>query len=363
MTRSAAATDTTAPTTLLADYDFELPAHCIAQTPAERRDASRLLVLDRCTGERDHRRITELPRLLERGDVLVVNDTKVVPARVPGRLASGAAVELLLAHPVTSSTAEVKDNLWRCLGKPGRRLRAGTRVFVFDGAAAEVVANHGDGQIDVQLPTGDVLELLERYGEIPLPPYIARAAGPTAADRDRYQTVFAAAPGAVAAPTAGLHFTDALLDEVRDAGVEIASLTLHVGPGTFLPVRCEDARDHAMLPERYELPAATAEAIHRAKDAGRRIVAVGTTTTRALESAAAAGLPMRGHSGWAEGFLYPGCEFRVVDALVTNFHLPRSTLLLLVSALAGRESILAAYAEAIERGYRFYSYGDAMLIR
>jgi S-adenosylmethionine:tRNA ribosyltransferase-isomerase len=362
MTRAAAAIDTPATSTLLADYDFELPAHCIAQQPAERRDASRLLVLDRATGTRDHRGIGDLPALLDPGDLLVVNDTRVIPARVRGRLESGAAVEFLLAHPLAAD-GDHGACVWRCLGKPGRRLRPQTRVEVFDGAIAEIVTNLGDGQVDVRFPATDLLPLLERHGEIPLPPYIERAGGPTRADSDRYQTIFASAPGAVAAPTAGLHFSDTLLAELRAVGVEIASVTLHVGPGTFLPVRAEDARDHAMLAERYILPQGTVDAIARTRAAGRRVVAVGTTTTRALEAAAAQAMPLRAGAGWADIFLYPGSEFRIVDALVTNFHLPRSTLLLLVSALAGREAILAAYADAIAGGYRFYSYGDAMLIR
>lgn len=362
MTRAAAATDTPAASTLLADYDFELPARLIAQEPAARRDAARLLVLDRRTGARAHGGIVDLPRLLEPGDLLVVNDTRVIPARVHGHLANGTAVELLLAHALPAADDDA-GSVWRCLGRPGRRLRSGTPLTLFDGATAEVVANHGDGQVDVRFPVRDLLPLLERHGEIPLPPYIDRAGGPTSADAERYQTVFAAAPGAVAAPTAGLHFSAELLDAVRAAGIGLARLTLHVGPGTFLPVRCDDARDHVMLPERYELPEATVAAIARTRAAGRRVVAVGTTTTRALESAAAQAMPLRPGSGWADIFLYPGCPFRVVDALVTNFHLPRSTLLLLVSALAGRESVLAAYAEAIERDYRFYSFGDAMLIR
>ncbi len=362
MTLAAAAIDPPHPTTLLADYDFELPAHCIAQAPADRRDAARLLVLDRRSGSREHRRITDLPGLLVAGDLIVVNDTRVVPARLRGQLAGGTAAELLLAHPLADA-AGGSGSLWRCIGKPGRRLRPGTSVSLRDGTEVEVVANHGDGQLDVSFPAVDVLPLLEACGDIPLPPYIERDGGPTVADRERYQTIFAESPGAVAAPTAGLHFTEELLHELRQAGIEVARLTLHVGPGTFLPVRCEDARDHRMLPERYSIPEATVAAIENTRSAGRRVVAIGTTTTRALESAAAAGMPLRAGNGWANCFLYPGSRFRVVDALVTNFHLPRSTLLLLVSALAGRDAILAAYAEAIERGYRFYSYGDAMLIR
>jgi len=362
MTRAAATTEILSAPMLLADYDFDLPAENIAQEPAAERDSARLMVLERSSGERQHAAVRGLPSLLASGDLLVFNDTRVIPARLRGRLPAGSVVELLLAHRVDSSPI-VQGAVWRCLGKPGRRLHAGAHFTVGDGERAEIVANHGDGFVDVRFAVDDILPLLERHGEIPLPPYIRRDGGPQPSDADRYQTMFATTPGAVAAPTAGLHFTESLLADLRTAGVQIATLTLHVGPGTFLPVRCADARDHVMLPERYEISDATVEMIRQTKANGRRVVAVGTTTTRALESAALDGDLLHGRKGWADCFLYPGCEFRIVDGLLTNFHLPRSTLLLLVSAFAGREAIRAAYADAIERDYRFYSYGDAMLIR
>ncbi len=361
MTRAATCPDLTPDSTRIDDYDFELPAHCIAQQPAAQRDGGRLLVLDRAAKARHHAQVLDFPKYLAPGDLVVLNDTRVIPARIKATLGSGGEAELLVAHPLADE-AEGQQTLWRCLGKPGRRLRAGSTIAVFGDRRAEIVANHGDGQIDVRFGVDDLATELDRFGEVPLPPYIARQAGPTPADRERYQTIYAERPGAVAAPTAGLHFSQKLLDALRDRDVGIATLTLHVGPGTFLPVRSADARDHRLLPERYSLPRETVESIERTQRNGSRVVAVGTTTTRALESAAAAG-GLRGGDGWADGFILPGHRFRVVDALVTNFHLPRSTLLLLVSAFAGRASILDAYADAIDRGYRFYSYGDAMFIR
>lgn len=386
MTPASAAPVPSATSTLLADYDYALPPEAIAQEPRSERDRARMLVLERATGTREHTTVTALPGRLRAGDLLVVNDTRVMPARLRGRLRSGGAVELLVVEASAGQGAraasargpgakeqgpriEERDSaaegagggVWRCLGRPGKRLRPGTAI-VFAGGEAEVVAVDADGLVDVAFPFADFGAWLERHGEIPLPPYIRRSAGPTAADVQRYQTMFADPPGSVAAPTAGLHFTPALVASLQEAGIAVASVTLHVGPGTFLPVRCADARDHRMLPERYFLSDASAAQIRAARERGGRVVAVGTTTTRALESAAAQGEITGGRAGWADCFLYPGVEFRVVDALFTNFHLPKSTLLLLVSAFAGREAVLAAYADALAHGYRFYSYGDAMLI-
>jgi S-adenosylmethionine:tRNA ribosyltransferase-isomerase len=337
----------------VADLDYALPGELIAQEPAPERTAARLLVCPRGTGELRHARVTDLPVILRVGDLLVVNDTRVVPARVSGRRPSGGRLEVLFVRP-SSAPAE-----WEVLvrGAP----RAGERVH-FAEADGEWLAALGDGRWHVRMRLdGPVLDWLERVGEVPLPPYIRRPAGASASDRERYQTVYACAPGAVAAPTAGLHLSPELLDALRTAGVAIASLTLHVGPGTFMPVRCDDLAQHTMPSERFAIPPATADAIATARAEGRRIVAVGTTTVRALESAAAAG-DLRAGAGEASLFIHPGHGFRVVDALLTNFHLPRSPLLALVSALAGWDRIRAAYEEAVRLRYRFYSFGDAMLV-
>jgi S-adenosylmethionine:tRNA ribosyltransferase-isomerase len=337
-------------------FDYPLPPELIAQEPAPVRDAARLLVLDRARATLAHAAVCDLPQWLRAGDVLVFNDTRVRPARLFGRTATGGAVELLLVSAVGGGT-------WHVLGKPAKRLKEGTRLAFPDRVDAVVTARRGGGRYAVAFPEAlPMPEYLARHGELPLPPYIRRPAGVVPVDRERYQTVFAANAGAVAAPTAGLHFTPALLDVLRAAGIELVWLTLHVGPGTFLPVRDADVSTHRMEPEWAEIPAATAGAIARARAEGRRVVAVGTTTTRALESAAARTGEVAASGFWADRFIVPGVRFQVVDALLTNFHLPRSTLLMLVCALAGRERIRAAYAEAVRHRYRFYSYGDAMLI-
>lgn len=343
-------------TSRLAAYDFDLPPELIAQVPAARRDGARLLRVERHGGALQHAQVPDLPGLLRAGDLLVFNDVRVRPARLRGHLASGGAVELLLVRPLA-------DGSWECLGKPGKRLRPGTAVHLPDGSTARVVAPLPGGRYGLDFgPGADVAALLARYGEVPLPPYIARPDGPLPVDRERYQTVFARRDGAIAAPTAGLHFTEALLDALAAAGVERAWVTLEVGPATFLPLRGDDPEAHVLEGEWADIPAATVEAVARTRAAGGRVIAVGTTTTRALESAA------RGPAGLtpgrlsADAFIRPGFTFNVLDGLLTNFHLPRSTLLMLVSAFGGRERMLAAYAEAVRQRYRFYSYGDAMLI-
>jgi len=349
--------------------DFDLPAELIAQVPADRRDAARLMVLDRAGDTLAHTGVADLPAHLRAGDLLVVNDTRVIPARLFGRVASGAAVEVLVIRPAIDGTAEAHGGraVWTSLGRPGRRLRPGAEIAFPNGARASVLAKTDDGRYTIAFDSGAALaDVIARHGELPLPPYIKRPDGPLPLDQDRYQTIFAARPGAIAAPTAGLHFTDDLVAALRQHGVDVATLTLHVGPGTFLPLRSADVATHRMDPEWCELPEATAERIRQAKAAGGRVVAVGTTTTRALESAATDATDatvVTAGPRWAATFIVPGYRFRVVDALFTNFHLPGSTLLLLVGAFAGTERIRAAYAAAVHQRYRFYSYGDAMLIQ
>ena len=346
--------------------DFDLPAELIAQVPADRRDGARLMVADRRQGGLTHTCVAELPAHLQPGDLLVVNDTRVIPARLFARVASGGAVEVLLIRPAPNTTAaeHADRTVWTSLGRPGRRLRPGTELQFPNGTRASILAKTDDGRYTIAFDSAAGLaELIARHGELPLPPYIKRPDGPLPLDQDRYQTIFAAHPGAIAAPTAGLHFTDDLVAALRQRGVDVATLTLHVGPGTFLPMRSPDVAAHRMDPEWCELPETTATRIRQAKAGGSRVVAVGTTTTRALESAAAHATVVSAGPRWADTFIVPGYRFRVVDALFTNFHLPGSTLLLLVSAFAGPERIRAAYAAAVHRRYRFYSYGDAMLIQ
>lgn len=328
------------------DFDYDLPEESIAQEAAPRGE-SRLLVLD-AEGPDRHRRVRDLPKLLRAGDLLVLNDTRVIPARLFGvrEGGGGGRMEVLLVEKVGESE-------WEALVRPGRRARPGT-VLRFEELTAEVIDKRED-RYRLRFPE-PVEPHLERLGHVPLPPYIRRP--DREADRERYQTVYATNPGAVAAPTAGLHFTESILEEAAAAGIGVARVTLHVGIGTFKPVSAERIEDHRMDRERYEVSDETAEAIRRTRESGGRIVAVGTTVVRTLESAALAG----NRGGSTELFITPGFRFQVVDVLLTNFHLPRSTLLMLVSAFAGRERVLAAYEEAVRAGYRFYSYGDAMLV-
>ncbi len=341
-------------------FDYELPAERIAQE-ARPRGTSRLLVLDRVSGAISHRRFTELPDLLRPGDLLVRNDVRVRPARLFGRDAEDRLVEVFLL-----SREDGGGSRWRALARPGRRAKAGRAIRFEEGLTARVEEVHDDGARTVAFdrPLDDAL--LQKIGHTPLPPYIRRPAGAPDRPEDRaaYQTVFAREPLAVAAPTAGLHFTEEVLGRIRDRGVAIADLTLAVGAGTFKPVVVDDTDDHVLSPEEVVLPASTRAAVACARRDGRRVVAVGTTVARSLEAAARrpdADAP--GDLRFAANlFITPGFEFRAVDALLTNFHLPRSTLLMLVSAFAGRERILSAYAEAVREGYLFYSFGDAMLI-
>ena len=339
-----------------ADFDYTLLPELIAQTPMEPRDRSRLLVLDRATGAITHRdHFTATAHYLRRGDVLVLNDTRVLPARLRGStVPQGAAVELLLLR-------RLAPGVWRCMGRPGRRLRPGAQLrFEGNGEVLEarVLEVDAEGYRVVRL---DGEEKLDLAGEAPLPPYIHTPL----ADPERYQTVYARAPGSAAAPTAGLHFTPALLVRLAAQGVESAYVTLHVGPGTFRPIRAEDPREHVLDAEFFELGPEAAAAINRAKAQGRRVVCVGTTAVRLQEAVAARlppGAPLQPGTGWADLLVLPGHDFRMPDALVTNLHLPRSTLLMLASAFAGRELVLRSYREAVARGYRFASFGDCMLI-
>jgi S-adenosylmethionine:tRNA ribosyltransferase-isomerase len=340
----------------LAELDYPLPLGAIAQSPADRRDGSRLLVIDRGRRQLVDHRFTDLPDLLAPGDCLVVNDSRVIPARVLGTDAAGRTVELLFVEPAT-------DGRWRALVRPGRRCRVGAEIHAGDGAVYFRIAGiEPDGTRLVERGYGSVIDALERYGLPPLPPYIAHHAKPGSDDHERYQTVYARPPGSIAAPTAGLHFTPELLDRIRALGVEVHALTLHVGPATFWPIKTGRVEDHVLPSERVKVSESVAHAVNAARAEGRRVVAVGTTTTRALEGATGEDGIVRAIEGRADIFIVPGHRFRVIDALLTNFHLPRSSLLVLVSAFAGRETILDAYRHALAAGYRFYSYGDATLI-
>ena len=341
------------------DFYFDLPQELIAQTPLQQRDASRLLWLDRNTGAWSHRHFYDLPELLRPGDCLIMNDSRVLPARLLGSRirpdgSLGGACEVLLL-------IDRGDNVWECLVRPGRRLRPGARVsFGQEGELqGEIVGEAEGGNRLVRFAyQGIFLEVLERLGRMPLPPYIKEALQ----DQERYQTVYARVSGSAAAPTAGLHFTPELLRRIREKGVETGYVTLHVGLGTFRPVKEEDLTDHDMHSEYCVIPQETADLINRTRARGGRVVCVGTTSCRTVESWAAEDGHMEARAGWTNIFIYPGYRFRATDALITNFHLPESTLIMLVSALAGREHILAAYREAVGQRYRFFSFGDAMFI-
>ncbi len=343
------------------DFDFELPDELIARVPLAERDASRLLVLPRDEGALEHRTFRELPQLLRGGDLLVANDARVIRARLRGHKPTGGRAELLVCDPLPSFDGRAR---FRCMGQSSKGLPIGQRLSLgADGSlAAEIVGVEGGGFYSVAFDAAPdaLFDELARVGELPLPPYFERAPAPE--DEQRYQTLFATTPGAVAAPTAGLHFTPAVLDALATADVQVARLTLHVGPGTFLPVRADRLDEHVMHEERFDVPAATAHAIEATRAAGGRVIAVGTTSLRALEAATRPDGTVIAGANRTAIFLHPGVEVRAVDGLLTNFHLPRSTLVMLVAALVGRDRLLGAYAEAIERKYRFYSYGDAMFI-
>ncbi len=342
---------------LVKDFDYHLPPELIARHPMPERDASRLMLLDRHTGEVGEDRFRNIAAYLAPGDLLVMNDTRVIPARIMGRKESGGQVEIFLLRRMAGD-----PECWSCLLKGSKRFRPGQAIGLAAGMTAIAAARLDDDSWQVEFRGLEPFDTwLEREGHIPLPPYLQR--GDDEQDKERYQTVYARTPGAVAAPTAGLHFTRELLAELEAKGVETAHLTLHTGLGTFLPVRVERVQEHRIHTEHYVLSPATVDAVRAAKARGSRVVAVGTTTARTLEHAAGDDGAVRAGNGEADIFIYPGYRFRVVDALVTNFHLPESTLLMLVSAFAGREPVFEAYREAVRRGFRFYSYGDAMLIR
>lgn len=344
---------------LAAAYDFELPAELIAQHPAAQRDASRLLVLG--AGGIDHRVFSDLPGVLRPDDLLVLNDTRVIAARLRGtREPTGGGVEVLLLHPAQGERYDPRAVRWTALVRPARRLHAGSRIRFGDAGAARVVRELDDGLREIEFELNvDFERFLESVGRLPLPPYIHVD---DAQAQARYQTVFARVPGSVAAPTASLHFTPELLRAVRDRGIEIAYVTLDVGLGTFRPVKAQRLDEHVMHGERYDIPPATIEAIERAKRAGRRVVAAGTTVVRTLEGCIHDRGALFAGEGETKLFIRPGFRFAAIDAMITNFHLPQSTLLVLVSAFAGRERVLDAYRIAVEREYRFFSFGDAMFV-
>ena len=337
------------------DYDYDLPEELIAQDPLEDRSSSRLMVLDRQTGDVEHRHFTDILEYLHPGDCLVINNTKVIPARLFGvKEDTQAKIEVLLLK-------RKENDIWETLVKPGKKAKPGTKLVFGDGLlTAEVVDVVEEGNRLIQFHYDGIFEeILDQLGQMPLPPYITHQLK----DKNRYQTVYAKYNGSAAAPTAGLHFTKELLQKVKDMGVDIAEVTLHVGLGTFRPVKVENVLDHHMHSEFYMVSQEAADKINRAKESGHRVIAVGTTSTRTLEAAADENGRLHETSGWTEIFIYPGYQFKVIDALITNFHLPQSTLVMLVSALAGREYVLHAYEIAVKERYRFFSFGDAMLIK
>ena len=335
------------------DFYFELPPELIAQTPIEKRDSSRLLVLDRIDGDIEHRHFFDIIDYLNEGDCLVLNNSRVLPARLIGCRPTGGSIELLLLR-------EFQDGTWECLSRPGRKTKPGTEIIFGNGELKAVIEDYipgGNRKVRFEYD-GIFLEILEKLGKMPLPPYIKEELQ----DSERYQTVYSKELGSAAAPTAGLHFTQELLDKIKDKGVKIAFVTLHVGLGTFRPVKEDEIEDHDMHSEFCIIPQETADIINETRKNGGRVIAVGTTSCRTLESFASEDGFLEATSGWTDIFIYPGYKFKCIDALITNFHLPESTLIMLVSALAGRENILNAYKTAVEEKYRFFSFGDAMFI-
>ncbi len=337
------------------DFDFYLPEELIAQTPLKKRDSSKLLVLDKKTGEIEHRHFSDIIEYLEPNDVLVMNNTKVIPARLYGiKEETNAVIEILMLKTTS-------DDCWECLAKPAKRVKVGTVISFGDGKLkAECIRVGDEGIREFKLIYKGILyEILDDLGEMPLPPYIHEKLE----DKDRYQTVYAVTPGSAAAPTAGLHFTLELLDKIKEKGVKIVYVTLHVGLGTFRPVNVDDVKNHTMHSEFYEMSKETADILNDAKENGYNIISVGTTSTRTLETVMSLYNTFKECSGWTQIFIYPGYKFKAIDKQITNFHLPKSTLVMLVSALAGKENILNAYNEAVKNKYRFFSFGDSMFIK
>lgn len=337
------------------DFYYDLPEELIAQEPIKDRSASRLMILDKTKGEIEHKHFYDIADYLNEGDCLILNDTRVLPARLYGvKEETGGAIEFLLLNKRTL-------NEWEVILKPGRRAKPGARFIFGDGLLkAEIIDIVNEGNRLVRFEYEGVFEeILDRLGEMPLPPYIKKKLE----DKERYQTVYSKNPGSAAAPTAGLHFTNELLEKIKAKGVNIGYVTLHVGLGTFRPVKEDEITNHKMHSEFYILPQETAELINRTKESGKRVISVGTTATRVLETTGMSGLPLKETSGWTDIFIYPGKKFNVIDSLITNFHLPESTLIMLVSALAGRENVLNAYNTAVREKYRFFSFGDAMFIK
>ena len=336
------------------DFYYELPEELIAQDPLEDRSSSRLLVLDRKSGAVSHHVFRKITEYLKEGDCLVINDTKVIPARLIGsKIGTGARIEVLLLK-------RKENNIWETLVKPGKKMKAGAKISFGDGLlTGEVIDIVEEGNRLIRFSFEGIFEeILDQLGQMPLPPYITHQLQ----DKNRYQTVYAKHTGSAAAPTAGLHFTPELLRAIEERGIEIAKVTLHVGLGTFRPVKVDEITDHHMHSEFYQIDEEAAKKINRAKETGNRVICVGTTSCRTIESAADESGHLKAKSGWTDIFIYPGYEFRALDGLITNFHLPESTLIMLVSALAGRENVLAAYEEAVKERYRFFSFGDAMLV-
>lgn len=336
------------------DFYYELPEELIAQDPLEDRSSSRLLVLDRKSGAVSHHVFREITEYLKEGDCLVINDTKVIPARLIGsKIGTDAKIEVLLLK-------RKENNIWETLVKPGKKMKAGAKLSFGDGLlTGEVIDIVEEGNRLIRFSFEGIFEeILDQLGQMPLPPYITHQLQ----DKNRYQTVYAKHSGSAAAPTAGLHFTPELLRAIEERGIEIAKVTLHVGLGTFRPVKADEITDHHMHSEFYQIDEEAAKKINRAKATGNRVICVGTTSCRTIESAADESGHLKAKSGWTDIFIYPGYEFRALDGLITNFHLPESTLIMLVSALAGRENVLAAYEEAVKERYRFFSFGDAMLV-
>ena len=336
------------------DFDYYLPEDLIAQTPLLKRDSSRLLVLDKNTGEISHRHFADIIDYLNKDDVLVINDTKVIPARLIGtKEETGAVIEVLMLKNIVG-------DIWECLCKPAKRVKEGTIIKFSDSLSAKCVGIFDEGIRHVEfIYNGIFMEILDQLGEMPLPPYIHEKLS----EKDRYQTVYAKNIGSAAAPTAGLHFTNELLEKIKEKGVKVVSVTLHVGLGTFRPVNVEDVEKHKMHSEYYKMTDEVADILNNAKNKGNKIISVGTTSTRVLETIISKYNKFVGCSGFTDIFIYPGYEFKGIDELITNFHLPKSTLIMLVSALAGKENIMNAYKEAVKLEYRFFSFGDAMFIK